>query len=62
MVLRLISRSPRGPGFLAPVIPEKLASQELNASVGASGPHDCTLIFGETRRYQQNALKQAVMR
>src|ERR1700693_1157114 len=40
MVLRLISRSPRGPGFLAPVIPEKLASQELDASVGASGPHD----------------------
>src|ERR1700693_1622906 len=43
MVLRLISRSPRGPGFLAPVIPEKLASQELNASVGASGPHDFTV-------------------
>jgi hypothetical protein len=39
MVLRLITRSPRGPGFLAPVIPEKLASQELDASVGASGPH-----------------------
>jgi hypothetical protein len=43
MVLRLISRSPRGPGFLAPVIPEKLASQELGASVGASGPHDFTV-------------------
>src|ERR1700730_302730 len=28
------------PGFLATVIPEKLASQELDASVGASGPHD----------------------
>ena len=27
-------------GFLATVIPEKLASQELDASVGASGPHD----------------------
>src|SRR5579864_3327308 len=40
MVLRLISRSPRGPGFLAPVAPEKFASQELDASVGASGPHD----------------------
>src|SRR5580692_3047412 len=39
MVLRLIARSPRGPGSLAPVIPEKLASQELNASVGAPGPH-----------------------
>ena len=40
MVLRLISRSPRGPGCFAPVIPEKLASQELSASVGAPGPHD----------------------
>jgi hypothetical protein len=40
MVLRLISRSPRGPGSFAPVIPEKLASQELSASVGAPGPHD----------------------
>jgi hypothetical protein len=27
-------------GFLATVAPEKLASQELDASVGASGPHD----------------------
>jgi len=27
-------------GFLATVIPEKLASQELDASIGASGPHD----------------------
>ena len=26
--------------FLATVAPEKLASQELDASVGASGPHD----------------------
>jgi hypothetical protein len=39
MVLRLISCSPRRPGFLATVAPEKLASQELDASVGASGPH-----------------------
>src|SRR6202043_3662680 len=39
MVLRLIARSPRGPGSFAPVIPEKLASQELDASVGAPGPH-----------------------
>ena len=38
--LRLISCSPRGPGSLAPVIPEKPASQELSASVGAPGPHD----------------------
>jgi hypothetical protein len=27
-------------GFLATVIPEKLASHELDASVEASGPHD----------------------
>jgi hypothetical protein len=27
-------------GFLATVAPEKLASQELDASIGASGPHD----------------------
>jgi hypothetical protein len=40
MVLRFPSCSSRGPGFLAPVIPEKLASQELDASVGASEPHD----------------------
>jgi hypothetical protein len=30
---------PGEPGFLATVAPEKLASQELDASVGASGPH-----------------------
>jgi hypothetical protein len=41
--LRLISRSPRGPGFLAPVIPEKLASQELDLSVGRPGPRDFTV-------------------
>jgi hypothetical protein len=33
-------RAPRRPGSLATVTPEKLASQELDASVGASGPHD----------------------
>jgi hypothetical protein len=27
-------------GFLVTVIPEKLASQELDASAEASGPHD----------------------
>ena len=35
----------RGPGFLAPVIPEKLASQELDTSVGASEPHDFSVRF-----------------
>jgi hypothetical protein len=27
-------------GFVATVAPEKLASQKLDASIGASGPHD----------------------
>jgi hypothetical protein len=41
MVLRLISCSPRGPGFLAPVIGVDCeASRRLGASVGAPGPHD----------------------
>jgi len=30
-------------GFLATVIPENLASQELDASTAASGPHDFTV-------------------
>src|ERR1700722_8352907 len=49
MVLRLISRSPRGPGVLAPVIPEKLASQELDTSVGVSGPHVFAVRFKRAR-------------
>jgi hypothetical protein len=40
MVLRLTSYSPRRSGFFVTVIPEKLASQELDASVEASGPYD----------------------
>jgi hypothetical protein len=43
MVLRLISRSPQGPGSFAPVISEKLASQELSVSVGTPGPRDFTV-------------------
>jgi hypothetical protein len=35
-----MSYSPRRSGFLVTVIPEKLASHELDASVEASGPHD----------------------
>jgi hypothetical protein len=38
MALRLISCSPRRPGFLATVANELL--RRLDASVGASGPHD----------------------
>ena len=48
--LRLIPRSPWRPGFLATIAREKLASRELDASVGASGPHVYILAFGETRR------------
>src|SRR5665647_2662095 len=40
MVLRLMSYSPRRSGFCVTVAPEKLATQELDASVEASGPHD----------------------
>jgi hypothetical protein len=32
--------APRRSGFFVTVIPEKLASRELDASVEASGPHD----------------------
>src|ERR1700686_2652377 len=39
MVLTVSCALSRRPGFLATVAPEKLASQELDASVGASGPH-----------------------
>ena len=38
--LRLTSCSPRRPGFFATVAREKLASRELDTSVGVSGPHD----------------------
>src|SRR5215831_5498205 len=38
MVLRLIARSPREPGFLAPVA-ARLVTARLDASVGAPGPH-----------------------
>jgi NitT/TauT family transport system permease protein len=47
--LRLTPRSPRGPGSFAPVIPEKLASQELDTSVGVSGPHDFAVRFKRVR-------------
>ena len=40
MALRLTSCSPRWSGLVVTVIPEKRASQELDASVAAPGPHD----------------------
>jgi len=36
-------------GFLATVIPKKLASQELDASLGASGPHDFSVRIRRAR-------------
>jgi hypothetical protein len=36
-------------GFIATVIPEKLASQELDASTAASGPHDFAVRFMRVR-------------
>ncbi|HWJ20580.1 MAG TPA: hypothetical protein VNR65_17825 [Geobacterales bacterium] len=50
--LRLTPCSPWRSGFLVTIAPEKLASQELDASVEASGPHDfavrkkSALVFG----------------
>jgi hypothetical protein len=37
-------------GFLATVIPEKLASHELDASVEASGPHDFAVRISAVRQ------------
>ena len=36
-------------GFVATVIPEKLASQELDASIGASEPHDFSVRLSAVR-------------
>src|SRR5580692_1477922 len=48
MVLRLISRSPRGPGSFAPVT-SQIVSAKLSASIGAPGPHDFTVRFSIAR-------------
>jgi hypothetical protein len=37
-------------GLFVTVIPEMIASRELDASAGASGPHVYILVFGETHR------------
>jgi hypothetical protein len=50
MVLRLISRSPWRSGFFVTIAPEKLASQELDASVEASGPHDFAVRVSAARQ------------
>ena len=50
MVLRLASCSSRRSGFLVTVTPEKLASQELDASVEASEPHDFAVRMSAVRQ------------
>jgi hypothetical protein len=39
-------------GFIVTVIPEKLAAQELDASAGASGPHDFAVRISHARQSQ----------
>src|SRR5438046_7505147 len=46
MALRLTSCSPRWSGLVVTVIPEKRASQELDASIAAPGPHDFAVRLG----------------
>ena len=53
MVLRLIARSPRGPGFFATVTRGCL--RELDASVGASGPHDFAVRLRRLRQERHSA-------
>ena len=48
--LRLMARSPRRSGFFVTVALGKLASQELDASVKASGPHVFTVRFRAVRQ------------
>jgi hypothetical protein len=48
MVLTLMSRSPWGPGFLAPIA-TRIVSAQLSASVGAPGPHDFAVRLGVVR-------------
>ncbi|MGZ3324124.1 MAG: hypothetical protein ACXU9C_24555, partial [Xanthobacteraceae bacterium] len=40
-------------GFFATVAPEKLASQELDASIGASGPHDFAVRIRRARQQRR---------
>ena len=37
-------------GLIVTIAPEKLASQELDASTGASGPHDFAVRFSAVRQ------------
>jgi hypothetical protein len=46
-------------GFLATVAPKKLASRELDASVGASGPHGFAVRISAVRPRKMFALRAA---
>jgi hypothetical protein len=46
-------------GFLATVAPKKLASQELDASAAASGPHDFAVRFSIVRLVPRNRTPDA---
>jgi len=49
MVLTVSSELSPVTGFLVTVAPKKLASQELDASIGASGPHDFAVRVSHVR-------------
>ena len=49
MVLRLMARSPRCPGFLATVAPRETSREKLDPSVGRSGPHAFAVRAGIAR-------------
>jgi hypothetical protein len=46
-------------GFLATLAPKKLASQELDASAAASGPHDFAVRFSIVRLVLRNRTPDA---
>jgi hypothetical protein len=50
MVYGLLRALPGDRAFFVTVTPEKLASQELDASVEASEPHDFAVRFGAIRQ------------
>jgi hypothetical protein len=63
MVLTVSSVISPVTGFLATVIPKELASRELDASVGASGPHGFAVrkvsafVFGAARVHRIPTLR-----
>ena len=55
MVLRLIARSPREPGLIAPVVRKTSSDRELDLSVGRPGPHAFAVRSGAVRPHEQVA-------